>query len=392
MHIDLNAFFARAEELRHPEYEGKPLIVGGLRGRGVVSTCSYEARKYGVHSAMPIFQARKLCPGGIYVEPDFEYYSVMSESFIEYIRRYSKIIEQVSIDEAFVDMTESLKNVKDKRQYLLNIQNGLLKEIGLKCSIGIASTKWLAKMGSDLKKPMGLTIIRRSDMPKVIYPLSIDAFWGIGKKSAPHLKEMGINTIGDLAKHVRDKDEKLEKFFGKFYERISEWVMGKGSDFVNPIPEEPKSIGHSETFLSDTDDAEEIIDKIKELSSRVSSRAKYHKKAGKTIQLQIKDSEFKSHDKSITLAESTDKYEVIAKTAINLYEKYFEGVMVRLVGVTLQNLVDPREEIVQMTLWNVDYYEEMDKTKLLINEFNRQLKNGKLIRASEMKKEKKDNE
>lgn len=386
MHVDLNAFFATAEQLRHPEYAGKPLIVCGLGPRGVVSTASYEARAFGVHSAMPTYQAKAKCPQGIFVQGDFGYYEMMSQSFFAYIREFSPLLEEASIDECYVDMTKPLSNCKDAKEYLLKLQQGLLKQIGLKCSIGVAPTKFLAKMASDMKKPMGLTILRRKDIPSLLYPLPIESFYGIGKKTAPHLREMGIATIGDLASFCAKDDPAVMAYLGKFYFVIKEWVQGRGSDEIDTLPFDPKSIGHSETFATDTSDEEEIKNEISRLAHEVADGAKRDQRKGRTVQLVVKDTEFKSHDKSVSFKEATNDYETIYAKAIDLYEHAFLGMMIRLVGVTLQNLVDPKQETVQMSLWNYGQYEEMDKTRLLVNELNRKMDKPALLVASEMSK------
>lgn len=386
MHIDLNAFFATAEEIKNPKLVGKPVIVCSETNRGVVSTASYKAREYGVHSAMPYFEAKKLCPEGIFVPPDFEYYEMLSRSFFSFLKRYSLIIEEASIDEGYVDMTEACKGIKEPLKYFEHIQQSLYKEIGLKCSIGVAPTKFLAKMASDMKKPMGITIIHRRNIGKMIYPLSIDSFFGIGKKSSSKLKKIGIHTIGDLKRHLDEDDKRLKDLFGKMYVAIKEETNGYGNDFVDATPYDPKSLGHSETFPFDTNDEEIIKRKLNELSAEVSAGIKRDGKKGKTIVLVIKDNEFKSHNKSISLNEGTDDSVVIYSNVSRLYEANYLGMMVRLVGITVQNLYDPVDETVQMNLWNFSDYEKLDKTKLLVNELNRKMKKPSLKIASEVKK------
>lgn len=199
MHIDLNAFFATAETIKDPSLEGLPLVVAGTSRRGIVSTASYEARKYGIHSAMPTYQARQLCSNLIILPGDYEYYQKLSNEFFEYLKTYSSIIEPASIDEGYVDITEQITNVNDPMKYLRDIQNGLYEKTKLKCSIGIGPTKFLAKMASDMKKPMGITIIRRKDIQKILWPLPIKDMFGIGKKTFPRLESLGIYKIGDLA-------------------------------------------------------------------------------------------------------------------------------------------------------------------------------------------------
>lgn len=386
MHIDLNAFFATAEELRHPELVGKPIVVGGYGPRGVVSTASYAARKYGIHSAMPGAQAKKLCPEAVFLEPDFGYYSMLSRSFFSYLKRYSLIIEEASIDEGYVDMTEATKGVKDAHQYFQGIMMGLLKEIGLKCSIGVAPTKFLAKMASDMKKPLGITFLYRKNLSQTLYPLPIDAFFGIGKKTAERMKEIGIKTIGDFKRATDVDDPKILSMLGKSYSTLKKEVNGTSSDTVDPTVYDAKSLGHSQTFPFDTNEEDTIKAKITELAIEATGGIRRDHKKGKTITLVIKDSDFKSHSKSLTLSEATDSSEMVTQTAIRLYESNFLGMMIRLVGVTISNLLDPHEETVQMSLWNYENYEEMDKTKLLVNELNRKLDKPALKLASEVKK------
>lgn len=386
MHIDLNAFFARAEEIRNPAYKGKPIIVGGLGPRGVVSTASYEARRYGVHSAMPIGQARELCPHGVFLECDFGYYEMLSRSFFGFLKSFSPLIEQASIDEGWVDMTHYLRAQKDPLEALQALQTSLYRKIGLMSSIGVAPNKFLAKMASDMKKPMGITIIRRRDIRQKLYVLPISAFYGIGSKSLPFMKETGIETIGDLAKLIEQGDQRLKHFFGKAYQTIKEEIEGHSSDIVDPTPFDPKSIGHSETFDYDTNIKSQIEAKIIELAQAVALGAKREGKKGKTVTLNVKDASFRAYSRSTSLSESTNDEEEIVKHAIRLYESNFLGSPLRLVGVTLSRLVDPKSENVQMTFWNFEEYEAADKTKLLVAELNRKLEKPSLMIASEVKK------
>lgn len=274
LHIDLNAFFVRCEELEDPSLIGKPVIIGHSGRGGVVSTCSYKAREFGVRSGMPTFQALKLCPNAIIIPGHYSLYSKKSHEFINFVKKHSTLIEQASIDECYVDMTKTLSNIKNPLEYIKNMQDTLFKETGLMCSIGVAPTKFLAKMGSDYKKPMGITIIHRKDIARILYPLPIESFFGIGKKTAPKLRKMGINTIGDLAKLINEDDPEIKKEFGRFYYGIKDWINGYGSDEVETEPWDPKSIGNSTTFKFDTNNFEEIKEYVRELSKEVSERAK----------------------------------------------------------------------------------------------------------------------
>ncbi len=386
MHIDLNAFFATCEEIKNPSLIDKPVIICTETSRGVVSTASYKAREFGVHSAMPYYEAKRLCPNGVFVKPDFTFYEMMSRSFFSFLKRYSLIIEEASIDEGYVDMTQACKNVGDARSYFQSIMDSLKEETGLKCSIGVAPTKFLAKMASDMKKPMGITFIYRKNLNETIYPLPIGTFFGIGRKTSAKLQEMNIKTIGDLKKEIDKGNQKIKELFGKTYETIVEEINGYGNDTVDPTPFNPKSLGHSETFPFDTNDEFLIENKIKELSYEVAEGIKRDKKKGKTIVLTIKDADFKNHNKSISISEGTNNGEQIYSLASKLYEQNYLGMLIRLVGVTIQSLYDPQEETTQMNFWNFGEYEKMDQTKLLVNELNRKMKKPALKMASEVKK------
>ncbi|MFA5480976.1 MAG: DNA polymerase IV [Bacilli bacterium] len=390
VHIDLNAFFATAEELRDPSLIDKPLIIGNDGRKGIVSTASYAARKFGIHSGMPTFQARKLCPHVIIRPGDFRYYGLLSREFFAFVQKYSKIVEKASVDECYVDMTETLKGVANVELFLKDMQLKLLNKTGLKCSIGVGPTKFLAKMASDMKKPMGLTILRRRDIPHLLYPLPIRDFYGIGRKTAPRLEMIGIKTIGDLAKRIKSADTELELLFGKFYFVIKDWISGYGNDEVDVEPWDPKSIGNSSTFMHDTNDFMEIKEMISSLSKEVSERAQHERKKGTTVQIVIKDAEFKTINRSITFKEPTNDHDTIFNKALTLLERHYKGQLIRLVGVTLQNLVDPHDLVIQMSLFDYHKHEEESETKLLINELNRKLKKPMLIRASEVEAEKRD--
>lgn len=382
IHVDLNAFFATAEQIRRPEYAGKPVIVGGLGPRGVVSTCSYEARSYGVRSAMPIGEARMLCPNGIYLPGDYAYYEMLSRSFFGYLKNYSSLVEAASIDEGFVDMTSLLEKEKDPMAKLVSLQQGLLKQIGLKCSIGVGPTKFLAKMASDMKKPMGITVIRRKDIKKMLYPLPIDNFFGIGKKTAAFLRSKGINTIGDFANEIAENESDMRKYFKKRFDYYVESINGYGDDVVNPERPDPKSIGHSQTFMTDTDDYDEIKAIIESLSQEVSDGLIKEKKKCKRLVVNVKDYTFKASSKSLNLIEPVFEAEDISKMAKKLFADNYSGKLIRLVGVTAGNLVPFKDRNAQMSLFEESDYEE-DKTQVLIDSLNRKANKKVVMIASE---------
>ena len=386
VHIDLNAFFARAEEIRDPSLENKPVAIGHLGRAGVVSTCSYEARKYGVHSAMPMNKALELCPTLIIIHPDFHFYHALSHEFRKYILQYTKIIEVASVDELFADFTNVIKKEKNVEQFFRNLQMGLFEKTGLKCSIGVGPTKFLAKMGSDYQKPMGLTIIRRRDIKKILYPLPVEDTFGVGKKTAPRLKAIGINTIGDLANALNNEDEKVMGLIGKYASELRDHLNGYGSDEIITEYEDPKSIGNSTTLKEDTNSFDIIKETYEMLAEEVSYRAKKENKIGNAIQIVVRDTNYKNHNKSITFSNHTNSKKDILEYALKLYEKNFSDMTVRAVGVTLQNLISVQEMKVQMTFFDYEMHEEESKTKLLINDINRKIKGKPLKRASEVKK------
>ena len=387
VHIDLNAFFARCEEIKDPSLEGKPVAIGHDGRGGIVSTCSYAARKYGVSSAMPMFKAKKLCPRLIVLPVDYHFYSMMSKTFFNFVRRYTDLVEAASVDECFADFSEPLKNEKDPVSFFRKLQDDLFKETGLKCSIGVSTTRFLAKMASDYQKPMGLTIIHKRDIPNIIFPLKIEAMFGVGKKTSPRLKSVGIITIGDLYDRIIKDDIDAKNILGKMYFTLKDWLEGKGSDTIETEKWDPKSLGNSTTLPFDTDDPLVIKKYFLDLSKEVSMRSRREDKLGHTIQIVVKDSDFKSFNKSITLDNPTNDYKVIFEKSWELFEKNFKGTMLRLVGVTLQNLISPEEMAVQMSLFDYESHEKEDATKIIINDINRSLKKPLLKRASEVKKD-----
>lgn len=386
MHIDINQFFAAATVLLEPSLKNKPLIIAGSSRRGIVSTASYEARKYGIHSAMPTYMAKKLCPNVIIRPVNFEWYNQKSHEFFSFIEEnYTKKIEKASIDECYVDMTDLMKDVTDPLKYLKELQDNLYKNTLLQVSIGIGPTKFLAKMGSDYKKPMGITIIRKKDIKRILYPLPIDDFFGIGKKTCPKLKEIGINTIGDFA--VSDS-YKVKEIMGKFYFTAKKWVNGEGDDVVENTPFDPKSISSTTTLLYDSSDYEEIKKIIEQKSHEIALTAKQDKKIGKTITLILKDASFKSITRSVTIEKPTNDFIDIYTSVMKLFDKFFTNQSIRLVGVGLSQLMNIDEFYVQISLFNQVQEQKECSTKLLINKLNRRANKKLFTIASDVKKDK----
>ena len=383
LHIDLNAFFAACEVIRDPSLSGKPMIVGGGGRRGIVSTASYEARKLGIHSAMPTYQAVKLCPELIIIEPDFKLYHHYSSLFFNYIKEHvTPLVEVASIDECYVDATEVLGAHTNPLDFVFKLQQTLMKELGLGCSIGIAPTKFLAKMASNYKKPMGITVFRRRELAKTLWPLPIDEMYGVGKATAPRLKALGIKTIGDLA---LTSDPNIISLLGKSYFTLHEWANGRGSDTVLVEEEDPKSIGNSQTFLFDTDDYDEISGLFKELAASVSRRAEKENKVGLTVQIVIRYYDFETVNRSVTLAKPTNNALTIFYEAMKLFDRNYKDEPIRLLGVTLQNLTDEGSLREQLSLF--DDFTTKSRTEVIMDLLNDEYDKPTFKKLSDVKKD-----
>ncbi len=383
LHIDLNAFFAACEVIRDPSLKGKPMIVGGGGRRGIVSTASYEARKLGIHSAMPTYKAVKLCPELIIIEPDFKLYHHYSSLFFNYIKEHvTPLVEVASIDECYVDATEVLGAHTNPVDFVYKLQQTLMKELGLGCSIGIAPTKFLAKMASNYKKPMGITVFRRRELAKTLWPLPIDEMYGVGKATAPRLKALGLKTIGDLA---LTKDPNIISLLGKSYFTLHEWANGRGSDTVLVEEEDPKSIGNSQTFLFDTDDYDEITGLFKELAASVSRRAERENKVGLTVQIVIRYYDFETVNRSVTLAKPTNNALTIFYEAMKLFDRNYKDEPIRLLGVTLQNLTDEGSLREQLSLF--DDFTTKSRTEVIMDLLNDEYDKPTFKKLSDVKKD-----
>lgn len=381
-HIDLNAFFASCEEIVHPEYRNKPLIVAHDSRRGIVTTASYEARKYGIHSAMPTYQAKEKCPHVIIVSPHFDLYRKMSKAFFDIVQEYSTIIEIASIDECYVDMTDICNKHGGIYETAQKLQNQVYEQTGISCSIGISPNKFLAKMASDMKKPKGITILTRRNIKDLLWPLPIDDMYGIGKKTAPKLIEVGIKTIGDLANPK--KFEIARNILG--VNALIYYQHANGYDFskVDDKKHDSKSVGNSTTLENDTLDENTITDTLKSLTQSVSDRAKRAHLVGNGISITIKYSRFESIVRSTVLAEYCNDYEKLISYVLSLFEQHYDNRPVRLLGVTLQNTINEKQQIKQLSLF--DYMNEKENvTDALLKKLNLEHEN-QFFRASSLKK------
>lgn len=341
MHVDMDAFFASVEVIDNPSLKGKPVIVGGTTERGVVSTCSYEARKFGVRSAMPIYMAKSKCPEGIFLPVRMHRYIEISNIIFNIFHNITSFVEPLSIDEAYLDISK----VNTSPIEIANIiKNTVRKETGLNISVGISFNKFLAKLGSDWNKPNGLKIINREMVPQILFPLSINKVYGLGEKSVKKLNNIGVFTIEDLYKLP---EQLLIDFLGKFGVEIYERIRGIDKREVE-TKRERKSIGRETTLKSDTADKEELKNHIRGFTSSIASTMERKKVSGKTITLKIKTSAFVNHTKSKTLTYYVCKEEDIFLEAINILEQLDLEESIRLIGLSVSSFKQDKIEQISM--------------------------------------------
>jgi DNA polymerase IV len=341
LHVDLDAFFAAVEQRDDPTLRGKPVIVGGMPpGRGVVSAASYEARVYGVHSAMSITEAYRRCPHGVYLPVDGRRYQQASREVMAILRRFTPQVEPISIDEAFMDVTGSQPLFGEGPEIAAAIKAAVRDHVGLTASVGVATTKLVAKIASDLRKPDGLVVVPSGEEAAFLAPLPISRLWGVGEKTATVLAEYGVKTIGDLAELSPDL---LVRRFGKHGASLATRALGMDDDPVHE-GDPAKSVGHETTFDVDSSDPEVIERTLLALSDGVSGRLRSAGVKASTITVKVRDSSFRTVTRQRTLAQPTDLTEPIYRAALELARPQVRGIRVRLLGVTASNLGE-REQL-----------------------------------------------
>jgi DNA polymerase-4 len=334
-HIDMDAFFAAVEQQRRPELTGKPVVIGG-RGdpsrRGVVSTANYEARKFRIHSAMPLRTAYNLCPHAVFLPVDYEAYSRISAIIKETLRGVSPVMEDVGIDEAFLEITDSGDS---DEAVILRIKEGIKGKTGLTCSIGIAPNKLLAKIASDMQKPDGVTIIRETDIESRLWPLAIRKLYGVGPKMEAALKGMGVETIGQLA--AMPLDVLVERFGNSYGSYLHD--ASRGLDDSPLVTHwEPKSISRETTFQEDVKNWQTIACTLADLAREVTADLQGHGYRAKTVTIKIRFADFTTFTRAMTVSDYTDSEEEIRKAAFACLKRIELDRKVRLVGVRVSGL------------------------------------------------------
>ena len=337
LHLDLDAFYASVEQLADPSLRGRPVIVGGLGRRGVVAAASYEARRYGVHSAMPMGRARRACPDGIFLAPRFDAYGEASESVMAILRAATPMVEPLALDEAFLDVSGARRLHGSAPEIAMMLRRRIKDETGLVASVGVASTKFVAKLASDLAKPDGMLVVEAGTEIDFIHPLEVRRLWGVGPKTGERLAQLGVRTIGDLAALP---EETLVHALGESHgHHLYSLAWNRDDRPVEPS-REVKSVGHEETFPTDITDRETLEREVLRMSERVAERLRDGRRAGRTVQLKLRYKNFRTITRSRTLPEPTNLAADIAGVARALLDAVEIGDGIRLLGVAMQQLRD----------------------------------------------------
>lgn len=364
-HVDMNSFFASVEVAHNPKLKGKPLAIAGNpeERRGIIVTSTYEARAKGVKTTMPIWQAKKLCPNLLILPPNGERYRTASQAIFDILFSYTPLVQQVSIDEGYMDVTSYSKEIHPL-QLAKEVQARIFEELRLPCSIGIAPNKFLAKMASDMKKPNGITVLRKRDIDSMLWQLPIEQMHGIGKRTVDTWKKHEIHKIGDLAK--ADK----QKLVQKFGERgLQLWSRANGIDVrpVNPHAyKEFKSIGHSTTLRADTDNLAVIQATFDQLALRVNERLKKNNVYARGVQITIRYHDWKMVTKSHKVEHPIQSIEDLRKEARLLFDKGWNHERIRLLGISTYDLVDQQYAYKQLDLFTYKADIKKDQLKTTI--------------------------
>ncbi|MEC1178192.1 DNA polymerase IV [Metasolibacillus meyeri] len=362
VHIDMNCFYASVEQVFDVSLKGKPIAIAGnpKERRGIIITCSYEARAFGVKTTMTVYEAKKLCPELLILPPDFERYRHASKQFFKLLREYTELVEPVSIDESYMDISE-LSTKRHAMEIVEEIQQRIYTELQLPCSLGVAPNKFLAKTASDMKKPMGITVLRKRDVPEKLWPLPVIAMHGVGKKTANKLATIGVTTIEQLAKV---ESHKVRQLLGINGERLKAKANGEDRREVDPNSiYDTKSVGNSTTLPRDETDYEALQLIIQKLSAKVAERLKAKRLAGTTVTVYIRDADWHNQTRSKSLKNAIAGEAEIFEIAWSLFTKHWDEAPVRLLGVTVSNVTDQQHITQQLGLFD---YEEQIKDEPIV--------------------------
>jgi DNA polymerase-4 len=347
LHVDMDAFYASVELIDRPHLHGRPVIVGG-GNRGVVLSATYEARRFGVHSAMPMGRARRLCPNATVIEPDHARYAAVSRGVMEIFRSVTPAVEPLSLDEAFLDVAGALRRLGAPTAIAEHLRNRVADEQRITCSVGVAATKFVAKLASGWCKPDGLLVVPAEETIDFLHPLPVGALWGVGERTEEQLARLGLRTVADIA---HTPEPTLRRALGDAAGRHLH-ALSWGRDPRPVVPEaEEKSIGAEETFARDVDDADVVLRELLRLSERTAARLRSAGMAGRTVVLKVRFADFTTITRSRTLPEATDLGRDVYGTARQLWGALrLQRARSRLVGVRVEGLVDAARQHHQLTL------------------------------------------
>jgi DNA polymerase-4 len=348
LHVDMDAFYASVELRRRTELKGRPVIVGGSGSRGVVLAATYEARAYGVHSAMPMMRARRLCPQAVVLPPDFSTYQDVSRGVMEIFRSITPLVEPLSLDEAFLDVTGAQRRLGSPAQIGAWIKARIADEQSITCSVGVATTKFVAKLASARCKPDGLLVVPADGVVEFLHPLPVGALWGVGERTEEQLHRLGLRTVGDLAHvPVSTLTRALGQAVGSHLAALA-W----GRDERKVVPSEPdKSIGAEETFPRDVDDPAVVRRELLRLAERTAARLREQGYVGRTVSIKVRFADFSTLTRARTLRESTDVGKEVYAAASALYDALgLQRARIRLVGVRVEGLVPASSSARQLEL------------------------------------------
>jgi DNA polymerase-4 len=348
LHVDMDAFYASVELRRRPELAGRPMVVGGGGSRSVVLAATYEARRYGVHSAMPMMRALRLCPDLVVVEPEFAGYAEASHGVMEVFRSITPLVEPLSLDEAFLDVSGAIRRLGSPRQIAELIRARVADEQRLPCSVGVAATKFLAKLASSRAKPDGLLVVPRDAAVAFLHPMPVGALWGVGERTEEVLGRLGLRTIGDIA---NTPERTLVKALGAAAGSHL-FALAWGRDERSVEPHEPdRSIGAEETFSRDVDDPLVVVRELLRLAGKTAARLRTSGQVGRTVSIKVRFADFTTITRSRTLREPTDSTRVVYDTAKTLYDALgLQRARIRLVGVRVEGLKPAEDTPRQLAL------------------------------------------
>ena len=382
LHVDMDAFYASVEQLDRPEFKGRPVIVGADpkagSGRGVVAACSYEARKLGIHSALPISSAWKRCPNGVYLRPRMDRYKEVSVAIMGIFHRYTDLVEPLSIDEAFLDVSGSTALMGPAERIAHDVKFAIKKETDLTASIGVAPNKFLAKIASDLDKPDGFVIVPETEVVEFLDPLPVSMLWGVGPKTATRLQRLGVETIGQLAAIPL---QKMIETLGRSGDHL--WHLAHGLD-ERPVVSgwEPKSISNEITFERDTSDKDVLLKVLRRLSDKVARRLRRQQFKARTITLKLRYQNFSTFSRQTSAPEPLDTGNEIFALIRTLFEKFPLEESIRLIGVGASNLFRAEKEKDQLSLFETT--PQGDRLAEALDEIHDRYGDGSLRRGSDL--------